>query len=329
MFSSPDAQWTTYAIAFVASSLLVYGIIELMVSLLRPERKRVERRMDDNWARAVGQSGKSADVVKDLTHEQKWAMARWLAVSQRGTSFRKICEQAALPWPAHQVLVGIGFAVTAFLIVTLLTGMHPIIQLVGVVLLAATPVLVIVYKRNARLKKLNNQMPEALELMSQALRAGHALPAGIQLVAEQLHDPIGTEFARVHAEQDLGIPMEEALEHLAQRIDLLDMRMFVTAIQIQRQTGGDLTEMMDRISAVIRDRIRILGQVRALTAEGRLSGWILTLLPLFVLLLLFYVNPAHPQTLFDNSEGVIMMIVAVVMQILGMLIIRKIVNIKV
>lgn len=324
-----DDRTFAYLIGFAASTLLAYGIIQLILSFQRPEQKRVERRLEENWARATGKKKNVGDVLKDLTHEQKWAMARWLTASQRGMSFRKLCEQAALKWPAHQILAAIGLSTIAFLAIGLLLEMHPLTLIIGSLLVMTVPFVAILYKRNARLHKFNNQMPEALELLSQSLRAGQALPSGIQLVAEQMSAPIGTEFSRVHVEQDLGIPMEEALEHMSERIDLLDLRMFVTAIQIQRQTGGNLTEMMDRIAAVIRDRIRILGQVRALTAEGRLSGWVLTLLPIAILFLLFQVNPEHPRTLLETDLGLIMVTFAAVMQITGMIIIRKIVNIKV
>ena len=329
MFDDLDPRLLTYAVGFLAAALLVYGLVQLVLSLQRRDHKRVERRMEDNWARATGTKPSVGDVLMDLTHEQKWAMARWLTASRRGMSFRKLCTQAALSWPAHQVLGCIGLCAIAFLAIGIVVGMLPMVLIIGTVLVIALPILSIMYKRNARMRKFNNQMPEALELLSQSLRAGQALPSGIQLVAEQMDDPIGTEFARVHAEQDLGIPLEEALEHLSDRIELLDLKMFVTAIHIQRQTGGNLTEMMDRIAAVIRDRIKILGQVRALTAEGRLSGWILTLMPVGILFLLFQVNPDHPRTLIESDLGIMMIVAAVVMQLLGMFFIRKIVNIKV
>ena len=329
MLEDLDPKLLTYAVGFLAAGLLAYGLVQLLLSLQRRDQKRVERRLEDNWARATGTKTSVSEVLKDLTHEQKWAMARWLTASSRGMSFRKLCTQAALSWPAHQVLGCIGLCAIGFLAIGFVLAMNPLTLILGTVLVIGAPILLIMRKRNMRMRKFNNQMPEALELLSQSLRAGQALPSGIQLIAEQMDDPIGTEFARVHAEQDLGIPLEEALEHLGDRIELLDLKMFITAIHIQRQTGGNLTEMMDRIAAVIRDRIKILGQVRALTAEGRLSGWILTLMPVGILFLLLQVNPAHPRTLIESDLGIMMIVAAVSMQVMGMLLIRKIVNIKV
>ncbi len=327
MFDFSEATTVTYLIVFITSTLMAYGIIELILSLRGLDRKRIQRRLSEDWG-GGGSDGRSA-IVKDMTRETKWAMARWLAASRRGMSFRKLCDQAALPWPAHQVLAVVGLVAMGFLMITLVVNMHPLNIVLGIVPLLVVPFVIILVIRNRRMKKFNLQMPEAFELLSQSLRAGHALPAGIQLIGDQMPDPIGTEFSRVHAEQDLGIPLYEALDHLADRVDLLDLRMFVTAVQIQRQTGGDLTEMMDRIAAVIRDRIKLLGHVRALTAEGRFSGLILLLLPFAVLFALLAVNPDHPKVLLENPVGQMLLIGSGCSMLLGMLVIRRIVNFEV
>jgi tight adherence protein B len=207
--------------------------------------------------------------------------------------------------------------------------LHPVTISVLVCLASAGPIGTIYYLRGVRLKKLSNQLPDALGMLSQSLRAGHSLPTGIELVASELPDPIGLEFRRVHIEQQLGVKLEVALDHMAERVDLLDYRMFVSAVHIQRQTGGDLTEIMDRLAAVIRDRIKLLGQVRALTAEGRLSGWILCAIPMVLLMFILRLNPKHALMLFHSSWGQLFLAAGVVMQITGMILIRRIVNIKV
>ncbi|MFQ6049081.1 MAG: type II secretion system F family protein, partial [Phycisphaerae bacterium] len=158
---------------------------------------------------------------------------------------------------------------------------------------------------------------------------GHSLASGIQLVSQQMPDPAGTEFGRVFYEQNLGIKVEEALKNMADRVDMLDVRFFVTAVLIQRQTGGDLAEVLDKIGSVIRDRIQLFGQVKALTAEGRLSGWTLLALPVLVFFVELYVNPSYASMLLYDRTGRLLLVVAVVMQLMGMAMIRKIVNIKV
>ena len=163
-----DTKILTYIIAFAASSLLAYGIVELISSLRRQDRKRIDRRLQDNWARATGKSVKAGVLVKDLTIEQKWALARWLKVSKQGISFQKICEQAALPWPAYYVLAAICVLVVSFLVLGLLLQLEAITLISGALVLAVAPFLVIFNKRNKRRKGFNDQMPEALELLSQA-----------------------------------------------------------------------------------------------------------------------------------------------------------------
>ena len=142
----------------------------------------------------------------------------------------------------------------------------------GAVLFFTLPWLWLYKKRASRLKKFAGQLPDAMELVARALRAGHSLAAGMHVVAEEMPAPISKEFGRVYEEQNLGIPLEEALKGMCDRVPNLDLRFFVTSVAIQRQTGGDLAEILDRIGHVIRERFKILGQVKALTAEGRLSG---------------------------------------------------------
>jgi tight adherence protein B len=177
--------------------------------------------------------------------------------------------------------------------------------------------------------KLSHQLPDVFEMMSQALRAGHSLAGAIQLVHEQMPPPIATEFGQVYHEQNLGIKIEDALQSMADRVDSLDVRFFVTAVVIQRQTGGDLAEVLDNISGVIRERIELAGLVRGLTAEGRLSGWVLFALPFIVFMGSLYLNPAYGNILLNDPTGKLMLLVAGGMQLMGLAMIRWIVNIKV
>jgi tight adherence protein B len=184
-------------------------------------------------------------------------------------------------------------------------------------------------KRRARLKKFAAQLFDALELVARALRAGHSLAAGMHVVAEEMPAPISEEFNRVYEEQNLGIPIEDALKGMCDRVPNLDLRFFVTSVLVQRQTGGDLAEILDKISYVIRERFRILGQVQALTAEGRLSGIILIALPFGLFLLMLYIKPDYIEKLWNHELGIKMSVAALVAQLVGALVIKKIVNIKV
>jgi tight adherence protein B len=184
-------------------------------------------------------------------------------------------------------------------------------------------------KRRVRLKTFAAQLPDALELIARALRAGHALAAGMHVVAEEMPPPVCDEFGRVYEEQNLGIALEDAMKGMCDRVPNLDLRFFVTSVAIQRQTGGDLAEILDKIGYVIRERYRILGQVKALTAEGRLSGVVLIALPFVLFLVMLHIKPDYVAMLWSEPIGIQMSLFALGMQVLGALVIKKIVDIKV
>lgn len=184
-------------------------------------------------------------------------------------------------------------------------------------------------KRRTRLKLFASQLSDALELIARALRAGHSLAAGMQVVAEEMPSPIADEFNRVYEEQNLGIPIEDALKSMCERVPNLDLRFFVTSVLVQRQTGGDLAEILDKIGYVIRERYRILGQVKALTAEGRLSGVILLALPVGLFLLMLHIKYDYVEKLWTHELGIRMAVGALIMQLIGAAVIKKIVDIKV
>ncbi|QDU90104.1 Bacterial type II secretion system protein F domain protein [Pirellulimonas nuda] len=185
------------------------------------------------------------------------------------------------------------------------------------------------FKRKSRMKKFAGQLPEALELVARALRAGHSLASGMSLVAHEMSDPIGKEFNRVFEEQNLGMPMEEALNSMTERVPNLDLKFFATAVVLQRQTGGDLAEILDKIGRLVRERFQIWGQVQALTGEGRISGVVLLALPPALFAAVWRMNPDYLMLLFTDELGKKMLVGGLVMQLLGAVIIRKIVNIRV
>jgi tight adherence protein B len=208
-------------------------------------------------------------------------------------------------------------------------GVYPALLPVVALFMAAVPLLWVVFRRKRRLKAFGAQLPDALEMLSRSLRAGQSLGFGFSMISEEMSPPIATEFGRTFEEQNLGIPLEETLESLTNRVPNLDLKFFATAIILQRQTGGDLAEILDKIGALIRDRFRIWGQVQALTGEGRLSGVVLLALPFVLFIAVYQLNPDYISVLFTDPMGKKMLAVAIFMQVLGALVIRKIVNIKV
>ncbi|MGE5174885.1 MAG: type II secretion system F family protein [Hyphomicrobiales bacterium] len=194
---------------------------------------------------------------------------------------------------------------------------------------AIVPFLFVQHKKSARMKSFSEEFPDALDLLVSALRAGISFSSSLQIVADESPEPIRSEFAIVVEEQALGLDMREALTNLANRVDSVDLKFFVTAVVLQRDTGGNLTEVLDNTSRLIRDRFRILGDIMTFTAQGRLTGVILTCLPLGIALFMLMVAPDYFHKMWDNPTGRAVLGFGVLMQILGSLMIRKIVNIKV
>jgi tight adherence protein B len=203
-----------------------------------------------------------------------------------------------------------------------------LMPLVGL-FMGSLPLFWLLHRRNRRLKAFAAQLPDAMEMLSRTLRSGQSLGFGFNMISNEMPQPIGKEFGHAFEEQNLGIPLDESLRGMTERIPNLDLKFFVTAVILQRQTGGDLAEILDKIGALIRDRFRIWGQIQALTGEGRLSGVVLLALPFVLLAAVYQLNPRYIMVLFHDPMGTKMLAVAAVMQVLGALMIRKIVNIKV
>jgi tight adherence protein B len=243
-------------------------------------------------------------------------------------NLRTLLQQSDCGWTSAKFgMISLGMAVAGMvlpLVCRVPVAFAPFGCLLGVM-----PLLYVVFKRKRRLAKFAKQLPEALELISRALRAGHSLASGFRLVGDELGAPISTEFERCYEAQNLGQPLEEAIEEMTQRVPNLDLRFFATAVILQRQTGGDLAEILDKIGHLVRERYIIWGQIQSLTGEGRLSGIVLLALPPVLAIVMWRLNPGYLMTLFKDPMGHQMLAFAVVMQIVGALVIRKIVNIKV
>jgi tight adherence protein B len=193
----------------------------------------------------------------------------------------------------------------------------------------AAPFFYLNWKRSKRLYKFEEEFPEALDLIARALKAGHAFVTGLKMVADEMPEPIGPEFRKTFDEQNFGLPLKDALENLTTRVPSLDVRFFSTAVLIQRETGGNLSEILETLAHVVRERFKILRQVRVHTAHGRFTGYVLLALPIFLMLALMYLNPDHMNLLFRERIGQFMLIGAVVMQSIGYIWIKQVIKIEV
>lgn len=289
-------------------------------------------RAENRLAVLTGGKASSKDALKEsgLLHQPLDATQGALAeFFERFRNLSLLFEQADTSLtPTKFTAISGGMAFAAALAAAV-AGLNVAITPVFMVLGGVLPLLWLLFRRRRRLKKFAAQLPDALELIARALRAGHSLAAGFHLVAEEMTAPISEEFQRVYEEQNLGIPFDEALVSLTDRVPNLDLKFFSTAVILQRQTGGDLAEILDKIGSLIRDRFRIWGQVQALTGEGRLSGIVLLALPPVLFAVVYALNPDYVKVLFTDPSGQKMLMGALVLQLLGAVAIRKIVNIKV
>jgi len=226
------------------------------------------------------------------------------------------------------VLISGGAAVGAAGIAAIAQLPVPVWPVLGLIA-GVMPLIWLVIRRKRRFAKFGEQLPEALSLIARAIRSGNSLNAGMNMVVEEMSAPIGLEFQIAYEEQNLGIPLEQTLKNMMKRIPNLDLKFFVTAVSIQRQTGGDLGEIIDKICEVIRERFKILGMVKALTGEGRLSGTVLMAMPIVTFIAIYCLNYDYASLLFTTDMGKKMIAFGVVMQILGGICIKKIIDIKV
>lgn len=309
--------------------LAVTGVVGGIAFFFRDAKsERVSNRLDQLIGRGNIDKDSSADVLLKQALAEADKRSLMDRLMPEAFNFTRLFEQADVNiQPSALFGVAIASGAAGALLGGLLLNIY-VAPLTGLVLFIM-PFLWVVQKRSARLKKFGAQLPDAMELVARALRAGNSLATGMHVVAEEMPEPISKEFKRVYEEQNLGVPLEDALKSMCNRVPNLDLRFFVTSVQIQRQTGGDLAEILDRIGHVIRERFKILGQVKALTAEGRLSGVVLIALPIGLFGMMLGMKPDYVELLWKDPMGVKMSIGAIILMLIGAYAIKKIVDIKV
>lgn len=315
----------------IISMIVFVGVAALVGVAATIFRRDTNAEMDKRLSILTGQGGKTdgSSETSLLAVSFEGGTGILEKFFDRFFNFSRLFEQADVTMTVPRFVAISGGCLAGGAAIGLFAGLKPIIVPVVAIAMGMIPMLWLIFRRKRRLKKFAAQLSGALELIARALRAGHSLAAGMNLVSTEMSDPISKEFCRVFEEQNLGIPLEEALESLTERVPNLDLKFFVTAIVLQRQTGGDLAEILDKIGYLIRERFKIWGQVQALTGEGRLSGIVLLALPPALFLAVYKMNPDYVMVLFTDDMGKQMLVGGAVMQLLGALVIRKIVNIRV
>ncbi|MDA8066709.1 MAG: type II secretion system F family protein [Thermaerobacter sp.] len=309
----------------------VFGLAFYIVSLRG--NQAVQRNFDALVARRASEERAQKRVRSLLQRRAMEAMLAQVDERLEGQAFAQELEQrlrqADLDWRVSEFLaLVVAAGVGSFLLLVVLTG-NPLFALLFGVGAGAVPFVYVNQRRTGRRGKLELQLPDCLALMSNALRAGYSLLQAMDAVSRELPSPIAQEFGQVVAESGVNIPLEQALESMVQRVKSQDLDLVVTAVLVHRQVGGNLAEVLDRIGDTIRERIKIHGQVRVLTAQGRMSGWIITLLPIGLGIGFWFMDPGYMQTLVSTALGWLLLIVGAVFLIIGALMVRAITQVEV
>jgi len=310
---------------------VLFGIVILVMRPTKAE-KSVQERLTMIEKSSLGVTT-TEEEMSDILKKESLSDVPWmdqilqiLPFSQR---LQVLLTQADSQWTVGKLMVGsVLLALVVFWIATFKAPTLPLAAAAGLVS-GVIPYLYLIGKRAARLHRFEELLPDAIDLMSRGLKAGHALNSAIEMVAQEVPDPVGTEFRRVFEEQNFGLPLREALINLSLRVPLQDVNFLVTAMLVQRETGGNLAEILDKTTNVIRERFRLKGQLRIYTAQGRLTGWILTCLPIGMFFLLDFLNPDYEGIMLKDPLGQHLLYLGLILMAVGWYAIRKVIDIKV
>ena len=312
---------------FFVTSLVIAGYYAAVVMPPRMAKRRIELRLHEVSQPVVEEAGTT--VVMTHAGGPVPIIDRAVAATKAGNRLGTLIEQSGVrTTPSAMIVISLGSA--AFCAACAALFIHlavaPILAaLLGLVL----PYGFLVQRRSSRLKKFEEQFPEALDLMSRAIRAGHAFQTALGMVGDELPEPVGPEFKKTFDRQNFGLPIRDAMNEMADRVAILDVRFFVTAVAIQRETGGNLAEILDNLAHVVRERFKIRRQVRVHTAHGRFTGYVLLALPAALAVALSFISPDHMALLFRERMGQIMLVGAMVLQTIGFIWIRQVIKIEV
>jgi tight adherence protein B len=312
---------------FLLLMLLTFGV---SLYIMRPTRtetaiqRQIEVIVADHDVKERG-----SDILK----QEGFALSPWIndLIKQvpGASELQGLIQQAGSTWTAPPVILFSVLAgplagwvasfwipfVTLYVVVGAAVGLSPYVYLYAL--------------RQARFIRCDSRFPDAIDLMARALRAGHSIQAAIEMVSNEVSDPVGAEFRRIYKEQVLGLPLREAIQNLVNRLPRPDVRFFATALLVQKETGGNLAHILDKAAEVTRERARLRGQVRVYSAQGRMTGWVLCSLPFALFALIGSVNPEYERVLFTDPIGVLLVEIGLGMMVVGILVIRKIINVKV
>jgi tight adherence protein B len=329
MVGLPSSIWMPALVAFLTVALGTISLVFIWEWVQENQRKR---HMVDNLRSLANESmegfAAGSNVFRSAVLQSPWLRPIVSRIPQLRDA-QLILEQSGMSWSVQTLLLlSIGTAL-AFGSVTLIATGSILMGLIATGLGAMVPNLYVRRRRTKRLNAFEELLPESIDLIGRALRAGHPLSAGFKMAADDGPEPVAGEFRRVFEEQRFGLPLQDSLLGMADRVNLMDVRILVTAILIQREVGGNLAEILDTLAGVVRARFTIRRQIRVYTAQGRMTGYLLSALPLILFSILYMINAQYMSILFTDPVGKILIGMAVSMQFLGFLWIRKIIKIEI
>ena len=317
-----------FALTFLIVMVIVLGV--WMVASGDNKQEVVRRRMEAvRKAERRGEVSLGLKLARDEMLSSVPAVHRLMQHWQWSVRLQERIAQAGLKMKAGKlILMSACLGLGTFLLIGLFYPQFWVGLILGIAV-TFVPYGVVSYLRQKRLQQFEEKFPEALDLLGRAVRAGHAFTTGLEMIARESPDPIASEFRTTFEEQNFGLPLRDALLNMTERIPSIDVRFFVTALLIQKETGGNLAEILDGLARVIRDRFRIYREVRVRTAQGRLTAGILIALPVFMMIVLMILNPTYMRVLFQDPKGSVILAVAGIMQVICSLLIWKIIHIEV
>jgi tight adherence protein B len=321
---------TILVISFLGIFAVVLAAVSLGWSVVEAQQKKKVKGM---LATVAGEKAVTeTTVLKEPDSEGQDPLNRLLAQLDLSAKLRTQIQQAGLDWTTGKLVLAMAIAAAVGVALGLRFNVlvFPAVSAAGLALvLGLTPYLYVLRKRSKRMSMFEEQFPEALDFVARAMRAGHAFSVSLEMLADESPEPLAREFRQVFNEQNLGAPIEHALQNLARRMPILDVSFFVSAVMLQKETGGNLSEILTKLSYVIRERFKLKGQVRSASAHGRITGLILTLMPIVLMFALLVVAPGYLQGMIMDPDGRLLVIGAIGGQLLGYYFIRRIINIKV
>jgi len=317
-------------LVFVFVVALVVGTYFAIVKLpgMMAQRELDKRLRDVSFTDSSGEVVESS-VLQKIVEGPMPVVDKFVKESRQGSGLAKLIEQSGVQTTPSGLMLVTLVSAAVFGVLAAVFVDRPYAAPLAACIGAMCPIGYVMNRRSKRLYRFEEQFPEALDLLSRAVRAGHAFQTAMGMVADDLPEPVGPEFKKAFDRQNFGLPLRDALNELSERVGSLDVRFFVTAVLIQRETGGNLAEILDNLAYVIRERFKIRRQIRVHTAHGRFTAWVLLSLPAALAVVLTIINPDHMGLLFHERMGQIMILGAIVMQTVGYFWIRKVIKIEV